>query len=346
MANAMNKVKQNVNRIPVLGSVVRSAYRWMRRTATGEQEACVAANQSQPQTAEIVADFRYKVGRFDLYFPEGHALKLIQSVMPTYDRAFRYIVREIGAASPGGTFIDVGANVGDTAAWFVDCAPSNPVVCVEAFDKILPYLHRNAELIGPQVTIVEKFVRIAALDKENLVFSWAPHQTGGFVPADKDNGDKIANDKFISIRDLKEKYCPHSAIALFKSDTDGFDPAIILENMDLLKREQSCLFLEYGPTVALGGYAICSNLIRRLEQENYAIILFDNHGRLMLHAETPYAALIEELLSWVVMQSKIGGQHIHYFDLWAFPPQRIDLFRRLRVSSAAEMKHEFNLDLP
>jgi FkbM family methyltransferase len=341
---AMKRIKTAIRQIPVLGPAAQRTYRFVCQSFSRPKgKRTMEKAWTSPSAALPASAYQYKIGQFNLYFPAGHGLRLIQSIVPTYDRAWRYIVKEIAASIPGGTFIDIGANVGDTAALFADCAPSVPIICVEGAKNFLPYLYYNAKQIGRQVTVVDKFIQVNELDKQSFVFA-SSSQTGGFVKRKDAMGTEIDRDDFITLRELKNKHSPRSPVALFKSDTDGFDPYIILENLDFFKEENSCLFFEYDPIATIGGIKKCGELIRRLEQENYGIIVFDNHGRLMFHAEIPYALLIEELLQWINLQAKIGARHIYYLDLWAFPPDRHEIFHRLRQKGVAEIERELFLD--
>src|SRR5258708_6065145 len=68
-----------------------------------------------------------RVGDFTLDAPSNHILLRLQPVQPYRDLAVGVTARELARKYPGATFVDIGANIGDTAALMATFAPRHPL---------------------------------------------------------------------------------------------------------------------------------------------------------------------------------------------------------------------------
>ena len=85
---------------------------------------------------------RYRIGSVELELPLSHELPFYRHDHPSYDRQLGAI-----AAALGGPVVDVGANVGDTAAAIRE-ESGVPILCVEGDPTFFDLLERNAAKIG------------------------------------------------------------------------------------------------------------------------------------------------------------------------------------------------------
>src|SRR5262249_16620676 len=99
----------------------------------------------------------YTVGRTKLLLPADHALDRYQAKWRCYDRALGEIARLVWQKYPGSAAIDIGANVGDSAA-LINTPHDIPTLCIEGGEAFLPFLRENARRIGPHVVIETAFV--------------------------------------------------------------------------------------------------------------------------------------------------------------------------------------------
>jgi hypothetical protein len=74
-----------------------------------------------------------RVGKFDLAFPHDHILPMIHQDGSQRNLALGIAAGEIARKYPGESFLDIGANVGDTAA-LVATYSEAPLVLVEPSD--------------------------------------------------------------------------------------------------------------------------------------------------------------------------------------------------------------------
>ena len=137
------------------------------------------------------------------------------------------------AAHLGGPVVDVGANVGDTAA-IVRAHCDAPVLCVEGDEVFFELLERNAAQLG-DVELEPVFVEAPAtgrVERSRGTARIAPGESG------------------LRSKPLETILADHPRFArpaLLKLDTDGMDVPILMANLDLLERLRPVLFFEYDP---------------------------------------------------------------------------------------------------
>src|SRR5271170_3339530 len=99
----------------------------------------------------------YVVGRTKLLLPADHAIDAYQARWKRYDRALGEIARLVWGKYPDYRAIDIGANVGDSAA-LISTYHDVPTLCIEGTEAFLPFLRENARRIGPHVALEVAFV--------------------------------------------------------------------------------------------------------------------------------------------------------------------------------------------
>ena len=171
---------------------------------------------------------RYRIGEVELELPLSHPLPFYRNDHAEYDRPLGIIAAELG-----GPVVDVGANVGDTAAT-IRAETDVPVLCVEGDDWFFSLLERNAPRLG-DVELEPAFVSAperGRVEREN--------GTARVLPGDEDLPTK-------SLAEVLEEHPRFERPALVKLDTDGFDVPIVLESLDVLVDRKPVLFFEYDP---------------------------------------------------------------------------------------------------
>ncbi len=266
---------------------------------------------------------RYPFGAYILDIPDDHKISQIHQVDTLYDRGFGFILKAIHTAVPDGVFIDIGANVGDTAATFLTHCYGNPILCIEGSDVFYPYLKANHRFLGPSVTIVNKFLRPTVFGSTPLQYQ---EEAGtGYLSVKDGTKPAVAVTQFISFDELLSLSANlSSSIALFKTDTDGLDGYIVLEALD---RIDCPLFFECDPNLVLPELdSPWPKSFDELERRGYSVLVFDNHGLPMLVLENVRANILTDLTGYASLQRAIQPIRTHYFDIWAFPPNWHDCF--------------------
>lgn len=281
---------------------------------------------------------RYLFGKYVLDVPDDHSIYDIHRKDVLYDRLYGTVVERICEASPSGVVIDIGANIGDTAALIATYA-RNPIVSIEGSDKYIEYLRRNAPIIGQQVSVLERFVIPACLKGHQL--RYVLRDGSGFLASvDSELVSIVPRDKFIDVPSMISACrSKGEGVALVKSDTDGCDGFIVAELMDELAVP---LFFECDLNETNAGHSSpWPDVFRRLEESRYGIIVFDNAGIPMCIAEDGVGELLRDLSGYIHMQRCAGLVKIYYLDVWAFPPNTVDLFRQIGTQLRKRFLHPY-----
>jgi len=161
--------------------------------------------------------------------------------------------------------VDIGANIGDTAA-IIATQAKNPLVLVEASDYFFNILSRNAARI-PNVRVVKKVLISDGVPVSGTLRHWGgtasfQERADAPQPAKTQRLSEVAGDDACFV----------------KIDTDGFDFKIVKGSLDWLRRVQpGCLFecqIRDNKELADAGA-----LLEGLEQAGYAgFTVWDDRG--------------------------------------------------------------------
>jgi FkbM family methyltransferase len=282
--------------------------RGMRRFA---YEAVRAARKAQLRLHDPLVT--YQIGQIPLHIPLSHQLPYYRKALPEYSANIGRIGAAIQKKYPNLCLIDIGANVGDTAA-IVRQYAHYPILCVEGSIAYLALLHSNVDHLA-DVEIEPSFLG----------------GTSGPVAASVRIADGTAylamsslDQGTISLRSLSETIARHPRFAsakLVKSDTDGMDCQIIDGAADYLARARPVLFIEYDPdlTARLGATAIHVFDVLEASDYRYALV-YENTGDLMLLLDLHDKRLLRDLDAF--FSGRKGGR---YADICAFHTTDSDL---------------------
>jgi FkbM family methyltransferase len=244
--------------------VVRGILAASPDTATGRArlKALIALRRLLVRAGDPLLTWR--VGNAELLLPLSHELPFYRHDHPQYDRAIGRI-----AAEAGGPVVDIGANVGDTAAE-IRSQTDVPILCIEGDDRFFGLLERNA----PQLESVEL----------EHAFVEAPAQA--LVERAAGTARLVAGQSSIRTKSLTlilEDHPRFGRPALLKLDTDGMDVPIVLANLELLSRTKPTLFFEYDPH--LGATPDVFDRLRRVGYRRMDV--YENTGERVAGVELP-----------------------------------------------------------
>jgi FkbM family methyltransferase len=198
---------------------------------------------------------KYAVGSIPLELPLSHPLPFFRHDHPRYDAAIGRI-----AAVVAGPVVDVGANVGDTAA-SIRGLSGVPVLCIEGDERFYALLERNAPALEP-VELERAFVEAPQRGRVER-----GDGTARIVPGDAELPSK-------PLARVLEEHPRFAHPALLKIDTDGMDVPILLANLDLLDRVRPVLFFEYDPDAGA-----LPEIFERLRELGYErMLVYENTG--------------------------------------------------------------------
>lgn len=171
------------------------------------------------------------------------------------------------------TVLDVGANVGDSAVQILDATDAR-VLCVEADSAYLEFLHLNVDK-DPRVTVVE-----ALLSTDDAAAPMAAVRRGGttrFVEATPDAADAAA---VVRATELRAQFPTFDRLRLVKSDTDGYDVALIPAIVDAWQDVRPVLFFEYDPALSRIAGHDAAAVWTHLARHGYdSVAVWDNGGQ-------------------------------------------------------------------
>ena len=270
----------------------------------------------------------YRIGRFELLLSGDHLLDRYQRDYRLTDTALGEIVRLAAAKYPDLTAVDIGANVGDTAA--VMCRHRDiPVLCVEGHPAFVALLRRNVARLPSGIEIAECLVgpggpvSLDRLRKHN--------GTATLRPASAPAATSAAQ---IPVRPLADVLREHPRFArprLIKTDTDGADFDILLSSLDVIGACRPILHFEYKPDIRPDGMAQSIHAIAALGAAGYTrFLVYDNFGNYLEMVEHDAAERFGDLNRYLLSHAIFGRRDIHYLDVCAFGAQDEDLAIQLR----------------
>ncbi len=271
----------------------------------------------------------YSIGPYQIILPYDHLLDRDQSTWLRYDTALGYIAGSVFQKYPESSAIDIGANVGDSAALikkYVDI----PVLCIEGNPQFIEYLKQNALRIGG-IEIAEYFVGKEG-DSVNLDRLLSCGGTASIIDA-IDVEDAAGGTKTKSLASIISNYPQFQNSQLLKIDTDGFDFFIIKSSIDLISQLSPVLYFEYDITFEANGESAGLETIQSLFEIGYEyFIVYDNYGNYLISLSNDEYDRFLDLTTYLASNRKRSGTPVvYYFDICAFTEKDLDLFEEIRL---------------
>lgn len=258
---------------------------------------------------KINKDILYPIGDYTIWLPSSHTLPGYQKKYKNYDKKLKNIILNIEKESGNGLILDIGANVGDTAAYLRSFS-SSEIYCVEGDLIFLNYLYKNARII-PNIHIIDSFV--SGINKD---FRYKVQRTEGTASLILSEERKSFL-KMISLAEIvSQAKTVEGKINLIKIDTDGFDFDILLENKDIIDKFKPSIYLEYDIGFKETGVNDSLAVILFLEKLGYSFIVYDNFGNLLDFIFNNCHKRFQFLNHYLQSNLRFGGG-IYYFDIFA-----------------------------
>lgn len=259
-----------------------------------------------------------EIAGFTLWIPFSHQLPFILKTYPHYSSNLARIAKYVQQKYKDLTFIDIGANIGDSIALLRKEAVF-PILCIEGDEQFFAILKKNVSLFT-DVEIIQAYVGDATCSLKGI-----NKKNGGTGHIVEDR----SQDSAISVQQLTDILINKSLFLkskMIKIDTDGFDCKIIRGATDFLRQAKSVIFFEYDPFFLTqqgdDGLSIFKILIE-LGYKN--LLVYDNIGDLMLSTEVDNLNLLQELHLYFS-----GRKSYRYCDLCVFHAEDQDLFTTAR----------------
>lgn len=190
---------------------------------------------------------RYSVDGCEIFFPSSHHSPFVWKTDPQYSKSLGRIAAFCTKKFPNSVIVDIGANIGDTAAIIRSNGVRNTIVCVEGVRDFFDILSRNADRIG-NIVPVHRFVGPACYDMSAKL---RVLDSGNAVVYEKPEDYKIethtvqqANVEFETIDSIVQRHAPGSSIKLLKTDIEGYDLPVLISSLDLIGLHKPLIYLE------------------------------------------------------------------------------------------------------
>ena len=251
----------------------------------------------------------------DLLIPSDHKLLSVVTTQPLRHRGLQSAAAAIFRKHPGSTYLDIGANIGDTAA-VVRSVSDCLMVLIEPSPVFYPLLVRNAPTIGGKIETLNSF--FVTLEDKDQGFELM-HSAGTALAHRVRKGNATPN---LSLDDLS----PKGRIGLFKTNTDTYDLPFLEGYGDKFGAEAINLF--FAVKVQSSGdverwLACMQNLLSKGYSE---FLVWDDPGHLICSVTS--LDLMGQLLKWQQLYMDGSSQEIpriENFDVLALHRDDLDL---------------------
>lgn len=284
---------------------------WWRRML------CTAARRGR----EILARrwdpvIRVAIGKRGLDLPLSHQLPLYLHESESYDRVLPRVAKAMRVAGPLRV-IDVGANVGDTAALVADAVADVELLCVEGSARFFPLLEANVQRRGIRATCERSY---CGEGDGGIALSVAEQDGNGrlYTPRSFRPSKGVAREaRLLSLDTLLLGYPRFRDAELLKTDTEGFDLQVLRGAREMLVRTRPVLFVEYHPQLLRESHDDPRGLAPLLTAAGYRhAVAFTNLGRMHSRIDLLQPGAVSGL------DADIDSREVHYFDLLVTPPER------------------------
>lgn len=260
----------------------------------------------------------FELNGMELAIHFSHELPYHLHQFPGYQGNLSRVAAAVARKYPQALFVDIGANVGDSAA-FMRSHSSNRILAVEGGSAFLHLLSLNADALG-DVRVVPFYVGGVAGPARVRIQSG--HGTEA-VEVVKEGG---APANFVTLGDVVRKNSAWGSPKLIKIDTDGYDNLIIQSSSEVLSEHSPVLFFEYDPYSQMRagdreGWLIFDYL---LEHEYRHLLLFRNTGDFLMELSTTGRAELRDLHGYFLRRKSS-----EYLDICAVPQKEDDVLEKL-----------------
>jgi FkbM family methyltransferase len=259
---------------------------------------------------------------YEIELPLSHKLPEILKQWPCYSSNLSRIANCVHTKYSDLTFIDIGANVGDSVAILRELSEF-PILCIDGDVNFLEILKKN----------VKKFIDIEVapffIGDQEISANATSSSFGGtahLTYLEEDNN--LAKIQIKTLDGILAQYKRFAQSKMIKIDTDGFDCKIIRGSLQFLQTAKPIVFFEYDPFFLKmqndDGISVFSFLI---ENGYSGMIIYDNVGDLMLCLPEIQIERIEEL--HLYFSDRRSSQ---YYDICVFHSEDQDIFNAARAS--------------
>lgn len=230
---------------------------------------------------------------------------------PHRDHAIGVIAAALAEDEPTLSVLDIGANVGDTAAIVATYAPAAQLILVEPSDVFFPILEKNASNFA-NLRRLEKAV--VGVEGPGRFRHWGG--TAVFEPG----GEELRAPRTMTLDELAD-----SDTRMLKIDTDGWDYQILMNGRSWLREQRVLVFYEVECTSSELLQDANNSLDALLEAGYTRFVVWDDPGFLVV--STHDHETLRSLFRYLFVSRCTPGValRIANFDVLAAKPEDEDV---------------------
>lgn len=272
-----------------------------------------------------------QIGNQKIKAPLSHPLKYILKKLPQFGFNVTRLVQYTHQHYPDTRAIDIGANIGDTAA-FINNYKNLPVLCIDGDPQYFKLLEQNT-------TQYSQVHRCLSLIGENN------EQSTKTLVRDKGTASLEETENPVSFRSLEnilEEFSAFQTSRFLKIDTDGYDTIILKGAKNFLATQQPVIFFEYDPYFILKQRENPFQIFEHLKECGYEyLLIYHNIGDYLVSIElsTDNTKIID------LVNYYAGREGVIYADICAFAKKDKVLFETARKNEIAYFAKLRNFNL-
>ncbi len=258
----------------------------------------------------------YKLWNYKIKIPISHNLPVVLNSHKNYNTNLPRVAKYISSKYKVPLVIDIGANVGDTAALlrsYIDY----PVMCVEGDQNFFGLLKKNTEQMK-NITYVQSY-----LGTNDEKINAAVQTERGTGTISNDSGSVLETKKLDTILNENPEF---KKAKLLKIDTDGFDFKIMKGAVKFLKSSKPVIFTEFDQNLMKEIKEDFNDMFEFFKSLDYLFVIFyDNFGDYLISLDLNEKEKIEDITNY------FDNRNTDKFcDICVFHTDDKDLFENVR----------------
>ena len=261
-----------------------------------------------------------------LLAPPEHRLDVYRAANPLYDRRLPLLARLVAAAAPGGAIIDVGANIGDTVALCRMAGCDAPIIAVEPSARYFALLEANRRALPELFRDVRTLRAFIGVASEQLSLVESAGTARAEIIQNASGVQPLSETPTLPLGHVTDR-----EVSLVKTDTDGYDAAILSSSVQFLRESRPVIWAEAEVTDT-SDEKRWSQLCADLAESHPHMCIFDNFGFLVTHGpilekQTTLLDLLRYTRRHRVGDTKaVGTPTIYYVDVAFFPAKMFSVY--------------------
>jgi len=252
-----------------------------------------------------------KLCNYELTIPFLHNITIYRRMYPLYLSEKYFDL----------TLIDIGANVGDTAA-IIKCQNDKPILCIEGSEYYADLLIRNVEQFDG-VYVENTFVG----PRGNSDQTFTEFEGTGRILEKNEGHSQL---KFDSLDNITQRNPEFKNTKFIKIDTDGYDNKIIRHEFEFINENRPVMYFEYNPKLLEKNEDDGLSIFKLFEEMNYnKLIIYNNYGEYLLMTEVKNDALLQDIHQFYL---RFGADK--YCDMCVFHIEDDDIAESIRINES------------